>query len=68
MLRVLNVLIHDVYQKIDKNCIKALKFGNFWYFRGHFSHSQKSSKISTNTYRMKLTFWELNSLGNTLEV
>ena len=35
MLSVLNILINEVCQKFDKNCLKLLKIGvNFW---GHFS-------------------------------
>ena len=78
-LNVFNNLIHDVYRKNDKNCIKTSlktgKFLNFCHFRGHFGslwvhfrHSQKSPKISTNTYRTKLNSRELNSMGNAFKV
>ena len=52
-LNVFNILIHDVYRKIDKKCIlENGKFWNFCNFRGRFGallglfrHSQKSPKI-----------------------
>ena len=54
--------------------LKIEKFLSFYHFWGpfgsicsHFRHSQKSSKISTNTYRTKLNLCELNSMGNTLQ-
>ena len=31
-LNVFNILIHDVYRKNDKNCIKTLKVEKFWNF------------------------------------
>ena len=40
MLNVFNILIHDVYRKNDKNCIKTLKVEKFWnfcHFFGNFS-------------------------------
>ena len=77
LLNVLNILIHDVYRKNDKKCVKTLKIGKFLIFGrfwgrfgslwGHFCHSQKSSKISTNTYRTMLNIRELNTMGNTLQ-
>ena len=76
LLNVLSILIHDVYPKNDQNCIKTLKIGNFLNFCqfwchfgllwGHFRHSQKYSKISTNTYLTKLNLRELNSMSNAL--
>ena len=58
------ILIHDVYRNFDENCIKTIKIGKFWSFClfcndfesfwGHFSHAQKSPKMSTNTYHTKL--------------
>ena len=63
--------------KNNQNCSKTLKIGNFLsfcHFRGHFGllwghfrHSQRNSKISTNTYRTKLNLRELNSMGNALQ-
>ena len=38
------------------------------FFGGYPRHSQKTPKISTNTYRTKLNLCYLNSVGNTLEV
>ena len=40
LLNVFNILIHDVYRKNDKNCIKTLKVEKFWnfcHFFGNFS-------------------------------
>ena len=40
MLSVLNILINEVCQKFDKNCLKLLKIGKFWnfcHFWGQFS-------------------------------
>ena len=40
MLSVLNLLINEVCQKFDKNCLKLLKIGKFWnfcHFWGQFS-------------------------------
>ena len=45
-----------------------MKFWNFRYFRGHFCHSQKSPKISTDTYRTKLFLCELNAVGDSLQL
>ena len=78
MLRVFNILIHDVRRKKDKNCMKTLKIGkslNFCHSRGHFGslwghfrHSQKSPKISINTFRTKINLRELNSMGKPFKV
>ena len=38
--------------------------GSFW---DHFHHSQRSTKISTNTHRTKLNLCELNTTGDTLK-
>ena len=47
------------------------KIENFWKVRlfrwGHFRHSQKNPKISTNTNRTKLNLCELNSVGDILQ-
>ena len=78
MLIVSNILIHEVFQKFDKNCIKTLKIGilcSFYYFRGHFwvilgplGSTKKCPEISTNTNRTMLDLCELTSTGNTLKV
>ena len=59
-------------QKLHKN-VENWEVLNFCYFRGHFGslwghfrHSKKSPKISTNTYRTKLNLRELNSMSNAL--
>ena len=57
MLNVFNILIHDVYRKNDKNCIKTLKVQKFWnfcHFFGNFSF-KKTAFISSEYY------WTTNS-------
>ena len=78
MLIVFNILLHEVYQKFDKNCIKTfLKWkllqifsfwGHFWVILGSLGSTKKSPEILTNTNRTKLNLCELNSMGNTLKV
>ena len=56
-LNVFNILIHDVYRKNDKNCIKTLKVQKFWnfcHFFGNFSF-KKTAFISSEYY------WTTNS-------
>ena len=36
MVSVFNILIHEIYRKYDKNCIKTLKIGIFFSFLGLF--------------------------------
>ena len=57
-------------ETLTKIALKRSKLGNFWnsYYRGHFRHSQKNSKISTNTYRTKVNLCELNSVGDPLKI
>ena len=31
-----NIVIHGVYQKFDKNCIKTIKLGNFLFFLSYW--------------------------------
>ena len=57
LLNVFNILIHDVYRKNDKNCIKTLKIQKFWnfcHFFGNFSF-KKTAFISSEYY------WTTNS-------
>ena len=44
LLNVFNILIHDVYRKNDKNCIKTLKVEKFWNFC-HFVTSTSQHQI-----------------------
>ena len=32
MLRVFNILIHEIYRKFDEICIKTVKIRKFWTF------------------------------------
>ena len=48
LLNVFNILIHDVYRKNDKNCIKTLKVEKFWnfcHFFGNFSFKKPHLSI-----------------------
>ena len=45
MVSVFNILIHEIYRKYDKNCIKTLKIGIFFIF-GSFPF-QKTALISS---------------------
>ena len=63
MLSVLNILINEVCQKFDKNCLKLLKIGKFWnfcYFWGQFSvtktHLSLDRKQLDNNIVLCLTF------------
>ena len=38
LLNVFNILIHEVYRKFDKNCIKTLKIEKFWNFCHFFGN------------------------------
>ena len=48
MLSILNIIIHEVYRKFDKNCLKTLKIGKFLVFTifGFFL-SKKTALISS---------------------
>ena len=57
MLNVFNILIHDVYRKNDKNCIKTLKvekFGIFVIFLVIFL-------LKNRIYLFKEYYWTTNS-------
>ena len=66
LLNVFNILIHDVYRKNDKNCIKTLKVEKFWnfcHFFGNFSFKKPHLSLqNTNGQRTRALLNVLNIL------
>ena len=74
MLSVFNILIHDIFRKLEKIALKRKKmeiFANFLIFGvilGSLGSTKKSPEISLNTSRPKLNSCEMKSMCKTFNV
>ena len=57
MLSFFNILIHEVYRKFDKNCIKTLKIEKIW----NFCHFLCNFSFKNRIYFSIECYWTTNS-------